>query len=347
VTERATQEEVKAAFRKIVLQHHPDRSSTAESRRMFDAARDAVEVLGDPRRRRDYDSARALATEQENRRKEAEVLRERTARQATQRARQPAPERPPRAIAVEVNRMSVLFSQGRHGPAEDLARDILRRDPRQPLPYAVLGDILRARGRTDEAAHMYAYAVQFDGSNTVYQRRYEELLAGGKLSEQGRLRIESPSASVNALAAGGVAVLLIAIVVAAAGFRVTAPWPWMLAFVAGLAAGLALSVGQWLDRFGAMAINSVGRPGPVLAFGAIALVNFWASVVAYMVLGAWQRAFNRTVSLFMAAVAGVTLLLAAGAALSPSMNAGLFLLLAGNLVYVGAACGWLAADSLR
>jgi hypothetical protein len=52
-------------------------------------------------------------------------------------------------------------------------------------------------------------------------------------------------------------------------------------------------------------------------------------------------------SRFMAAVAGVTALVAVAATASSTVNSTQVLLWGGNLVYIGAICGWMIADSFR
>jgi curved DNA-binding protein len=46
---------IKAAFRRLALRHHPDRTTTARAARRFQEIREAYDVLSDPAKRRDYD----------------------------------------------------------------------------------------------------------------------------------------------------------------------------------------------------------------------------------------------------------------------------------------------------
>lgn len=55
IPKTATDDQVKAAFRKITMEHHPDRSKTKESERIWMQANDAYELLKDPRKRQIYD----------------------------------------------------------------------------------------------------------------------------------------------------------------------------------------------------------------------------------------------------------------------------------------------------
>ena len=150
-----TPEEIRSAYRRLVLQHHPDRSKAPESRAIFMAATEAHEVLSSPDRRRHYD-----ATIQ------AEVIKRAEAAKRAAAGGSPKPPNkvsPPKqsetkaraqvtSLASEVTRLTLLHSRSQSAEAERLARRILQQDSRQPIPYAVLGDIARGRGNLDEAA---------------------------------------------------------------------------------------------------------------------------------------------------------------------------------------------------
>src|SRR5579864_3914762 len=56
VPRTATQKEIKAAFRKLARQHHPDlNQGDAQSAERFKEINEANEVLSDPEKRRKYD----------------------------------------------------------------------------------------------------------------------------------------------------------------------------------------------------------------------------------------------------------------------------------------------------
>ncbi|MEW6251986.1 MAG: DnaJ domain-containing protein, partial [Planctomycetota bacterium] len=57
VPRSATQDQIKAAYRRLAKQHHPDRnpSNRAAAEQRFKEIHAAYEVLGDQRRRAEYD----------------------------------------------------------------------------------------------------------------------------------------------------------------------------------------------------------------------------------------------------------------------------------------------------
>jgi curved DNA-binding protein CbpA len=56
VTPDADEKEIRAAYRRLARQYHPD-AGEGSSAEAFRAIQEAYDVLGDPERKRDYDSA--------------------------------------------------------------------------------------------------------------------------------------------------------------------------------------------------------------------------------------------------------------------------------------------------
>ena len=353
----ASAADIRSAYRRLVLKHHPDRSSAPESKEIFLQVSAAYEVLSDPQAKQRYDEYQASiarAAQQEakyradQRRKQEEAERLQTERQATQTGS---------TIAEEIKRLQVLYGSGRHLEAENLAHNIIQISHRQAIPYAVLADIYRGRGEVNEASKMYAYAAQMDPNNPVYQRRYEALLNQSQIvSDRRGTRMKSEDSKVLAPMVGGTVVLFNAIAVALSSssnaflkLPFISTWSFGLMvslFLSGLSVGAGLAVGNWLDRFTAVTETSSGSAGPTIVLGIVAMVNFWVAALMYILIALGLRAFNFSTTRLMLGVSAAVLLLAI-ACIPSQINPIQTLLWGGNVVYVGGLVGWMATDSMR
>jgi curved DNA-binding protein CbpA len=346
---RATAGEIKSAYRRLVMEHHPDRSKNPRSKEIFIKATEAYDVLSDPERRRVYDES----VEQVARYK-AERARSENVRKAAVTFAAPSPAR----ATSDVQRLASLFAQNRRAEAERLAQEIRRIDPRQPLPYAILGDLARARGEVNEAAKMYAYAAQFDPQNATYQRRYEQLLgtthAGTNRNDSTSLFSPSPIPGALYVGAGIVAACAAFIAVARPTpdfHRIGLISSWslpllLMLLLAGVCAGACLSAGHYVDRFASVSTTAVGSISPTLILSLVAIVNFWLSIVIYFLGGITQRAFNYSTTRLYAAVAVCLITMTLGSIIAGGAG-GQTLLWGGNVIFLGGIVGWLLADALR
>ncbi|MEI8282932.1 MAG: J domain-containing protein, partial [Armatimonadota bacterium] len=66
VSRNATSGDVKSAYRKIVLVHHPDKSNSKQSSEIFLKATEAYEILSDTDRRKHYDGNLDMRQRQAN-----------------------------------------------------------------------------------------------------------------------------------------------------------------------------------------------------------------------------------------------------------------------------------------
>jgi len=65
VPRNATQEEIKRAYRRLVLKYHPDRNKSKEAEEKFKEINEAYAVLSDPEKRRQYDAMGAAGFHQQ------------------------------------------------------------------------------------------------------------------------------------------------------------------------------------------------------------------------------------------------------------------------------------------
>ncbi|HRF59300.1 MAG TPA: J domain-containing protein [Fimbriimonadaceae bacterium] len=341
VARSATAADIRAAYRRLVLELHPDRNHEADATEHFVRVGRAYEALSDPLRRASYD--RILAMEE-----------------GKPRARRPAPQPkthhappPPRRVpppSADTLRAVQFLRQGRFAQAEQLAKRAIMTAPLEPIPYAIVGDVARVRGQYDTAAKYYAFAAQMDPQNPVYQRKHEEMT----LADQ-RIEIAQPGDVLGfpVFVGAGITLVTAAAVVLVNDKPVLGKpvesWTVTLVvmlFIAGVAMGACLTLGRFLDRFWVAQGSAMGRVPPTLLLGVVALVNYWAAAALYIGVGAAQNAFQASTTRILIAVAVVTFLMTGAATLS-GIKPGETLLWGGNLVYLGALCGWMVADGFR
>lgn len=351
----ASNAEVRAAYRTLVMKHHPDRSKDPKSTELFIRITEAYNVLSDGQRRRNYDAMLEL----EARPQDSEQVR--TAQYGGGVSPGYGPPKPgaarASAVTVDVTRLSMLFSRGQYSEAEKLARKILSADNRQPLPYAVLGDLARSRGDLPTAEKMYSYAIQMDPSNATYRKRYDELAAVGNKVVAGHTAPQPQGSQLYAPLVGAGLVLLGCFYLALSKEAAFIPelalistWTvglMMTLVLSGIAIGASLSAAGMLDRLHTMTTTSLGRTSPTMVLGIVAAISFWAAALLYGLLGSSQRSFNLSTTRLVLSVIAGTVFLAASASASGSMDGFQVLFWGGNIVYLGSLCGWTVADSFR
>lgn len=339
----ATASEIKAAHRRLVMRHHPDRATSEASLDIFLEVQAAYEVIGDPDRRTEYDNTlnRSLRHREEDERRATERAQTRKAATPpteTSKSRSVGADVP---VAAEIMRLSRIFSQGRQAEAIDLARQIIERDPRQPLPYAVLADIARGRGDLNQASKWYAYAVQFDPKNEAYQKRYEELLLGSQVvSTKVGERMYAPATSTSALAAAIVLSIGLATLTMFVKGPESLPVNGILAFCSGTFLGGALAIGCWIDRL-SVTLRSYGFV--VMVAG----LNLGLGLVFYLLYGLVTKSFNRSFSGWLGAMIPGWILFALLGLAGGSLPQALVLTVIPCALAIGGLCGWAIGDALR
>ncbi len=344
IQKTATQLQIRAAFRRLVLLHHPDRSSDPGSAELFIQITQSYETLSDPLRRASYDRSLEPRTPTPG--------AERKARPTTEphRSRPSAPQ-PAASASPDVLRLTTMLNRGRFVDAENLAKKLVEEDPRQPIPYAVLGDLAKMRGNTRRAAEMYSFAAQMDPRNPVYQRKHEELLQ--TISVRNSARSEDPAQPVPVIVGMIVVGIAGAYVMLAKEPRMitrldlVSTWTLgvlLMLFVSGLALGASLTAGGLMQRFSSMQGSAVMKVSPMVALGIVALVNFWLALLLYFFVGASQNAFNASTSRAMGGVAAATAFLTIASTVQGVIDPLQVLLWGGNVVYIGLLVGWMVAD---
>lgn len=344
----STPEQIRSAFRKLVLKYHPDRSKDPKTVDTFMRITAAYEVLSDPERKANYDPLLQLSTQPSRPTARPSAPRS-SAASSSSRARQA-----PTSDAVE--RLREQLRRGKLFEAEITANEVLREDPKSGFAYGVLGDIARTRGDYPRASKMYAFALQMEPGNAHYLTRHLETL--GILNQRTRSASGSGSSGSKAAAflIGVVSVLLAGMFVATSPEKsalagVTPVDTWTVGLLAvlalcGVAVGSALSIARLVDRFDATGATTMGRITPWVALMFVAVINFWASCFLFLVVSSVQRVFDSSTSRLLAAVGGVIAFLTLSALVSRQLDPLQVFLWGGNVSYVGAVCGWMVADAL-
>ena len=365
ISRDAKEADIKAAYRRLALRHHPDRSKDPNASAIFQRITLAYETLSDAMERGRYD----LSLQDEKRRSQLKAEDDRRKKEEDRQKKEREKVAAGMTTSVKtrtatadvslpsmLTKLSVMFSRQQFSEAERLAREILRRDAHQALPYAVLGDICRARGNLEDAARMYSYALQMQPTNELYLKRYEEILDRAQLAGGAgrRVRLEPEErrtfAILSIVAIALMACIYIVVSPEKPALGVVGPIStWTLGlvvmlFVCGAAAGAALTIGNLIDRLDAF---SNGKIAPAVLLGLIAIVSFPAACVLYFAVGFSQRAFNITTTRLVTAVAALTASLAMASLTTQTISFAQVMVWGGNLVYLGALCGWTVSDGLR
>lgn len=353
IPEHASAEEIRKSYRKLVLKYHPDRSGDVRTTDKFVQITEAYAVLSDAKRRSAYDASLQYRRERERMQKERQRPQQ---RREPPKAQQRPPGRDPGDLAAKLTQAAVLYSQGRYDAAESVAKLVLRSDPRRAMAHAILGDIARSKQRLNEALGHYSYAIQIEPNNSTFARRYEEVLRlTSKVTQFGDVHPVQPrpkplfaAAVLSALPMAYVALAREAPVFS--NFYPISTWTYGLAvmlFLNGVIAGAALSVGQTVDRWDSAVRGSSGKLSAAAMLGFVAVVNFWASALLYVFLGQIQNSYTYTMSRLITAVGVLAVSYAFMANLSPTIMWQQALLWGGNVIYIGALCGWAVADAFR
>ena len=352
VSRKSSRVEIRSAYRKLVLIHHPDRSKDPKSQAVLAAAMSAYEVLSDPDRKIAYDSTLDFESAREKVRSAPPKPTAAPPRKPTAPAAKPKPSVTP-DNKQDLARLSRLVSTNRYVQAEVLAREILRRSPKEAAAFGILGDIARSRGNFDSAINYFARAVQADPRNAVYQQRYEQLLN----TEHKRVVATTNAPQYGMLLLAGLVCVFATVYVAlsketSAFHSISLISSWGLGtaamlFICGATVGAGLSWAGMIDRLSAVSLNSMGKASPIIGLGLIAVVSFWAAALIYIIVALVQNMFNFSLSRVFFAVAVVVLMVGFGSTFTSTLVVSQVLMWGGNLSFIGAISGWIVADSLR
>ncbi len=369
MSERASQDEIRAAYHGLARQFHPDRNPSAEAQERFLSIKESYETLSNGDRKEIYDryrgyAAKAKAKEAPSEQKvkasssdrvqTASYFKDRVAWEDRGRV-EPNRDEFLRARR-KIEEMQKMAARGRWGDAAGLASEIIRAGVNEPLAYAVLADVARLNGDYVEAAKQYGFAVQFDPDNTVYQDMHVAMMETGK-RKKATVTHHPSEKSYSAFILGMVGIVAGICYTAVAQELPIAPSfapisTWTLGqivtmLVSGVAMGASLSASDLLDHFdlgGGVAGYRV-HPGFMVAF--VSLINFWLAFGIYVLVGVTQKSFHVSVTRLIGFVA-IGVLGFGFARMGIGWDAvWQTIIWAGSILYLAGLVGWFVADGLR
>lgn len=357
IREDAPDRDIRNAYRKLVLEYHPDRNPDPKAADKFIEIREAYEMLIEPEKRKGYDQVLRMMR--------AKAMQE--AVKSVPKAKPPEPRPAPAKTKPtpkpvvdpqDLMRMTQLLQKGKIADAEAVARKVISIDSKQPTPYAVLGDVHRFRGELKKAAEMYAYAAQFSPGNSIYQRKHEEVLAAMRTDAM----VTSVRTGTPDTVGIGFVVGMIVIVVAAAylalsqerplfpGFAPLSTWTlglFMSLLVSGVGMGAGLALSGQLDGFLVVHGSAVSKISPASLLGLMSAICFWAAAGLYFVVGVVQGTFNLSLSRALAAAGGITVFMTLASWVNGRIEPFQVFLVGGNVVYMGILAGWMVGEAFR
>jgi tetratricopeptide (TPR) repeat protein len=263
----------------------------------------------------------------------------------------------PRLRLIEAE---AAFVRRRLNEAAELAKEALKKEPRNAHGYALLGDILREQGKYQNALTMYNYAIQFEPNNQRYWQRLQEVTAlrqGRALPR--RYRREGSTAfnrPPSVWVGVGLAIIFIELSILYLQTRWGSPSlfsiPTNLIYAAvgdGFLLGLVLAATAVIGPFDEELIQyQVAAVGPEttpvgLLVGIPGIVFFWLAPIFYAVIALLDEHLSVSITIALLACA---LLAVSFGLLGPGESRRAVYLLGGNFVFLGFVSGWLLG-SLR
>lgn len=357
---KATPEEIKRRYRKLVRRYHPDvRPDKEVAHQQFVQLVEAYQTLSDPQRRRAYDAALQHL---------AHPSPQRAARAPAPPVRPRTPTAPQSAWKSQIEALLSMaersLARQEYAAAIENCQKIVALDPRHARAHALWGDACLERGEFDQAILRYSFAVQFDPHSILYQEKLQQAVREEQIAES-RQRKQAgrpfPSSPRPRRAIPGRPCLNAVLVLAALSLIVWAlkqPGPALSERIAiplhgalsalglGFLTGMLLAFNGWLGSFDEELIYATvqDRPGggaPVGLFLCIAsLVWVYFGLVVYFVVALLNEYLSRSILIAF----GVTFLIVGMAALLAPQAWKPILLYGGNFVFIAVILGWLGGN---
>lgn len=363
----ASQDEIRAAYRQLAREFHPDLNKSDGAPERFLSIKESYETLSNPDRKEVYDRFRGMKAERVEEKKEERKREESNERVQTAgyfRGRKAWEDDSRQEVSKEefmrrksrVAEMQKLAARGRWGEAAVIANELVGLGMQEASAHGVLGDAARLRGEYMEAARHYGFAVQFDPRNETYQEMHVAMMDGSKrVKPQVKYQSEQQGTSAFLL---GLIVVVAAICYTAVAKEVAlvpefgAISTWTLGqigmmLVAGVAMGASLSASDLMDHFDLGGGTAGYRFHPGVMIGLISLVSFWVGAAVYVLVGVTQKSFHASLSRLVGYVSVGTVGFGLARFSLGWEAVAQTIIWAGSILYLAGLVGWLVADSLR
>ncbi|NUL81727.1 MAG: DnaJ domain-containing protein [Armatimonadetes bacterium] len=328
LSRQATQDEIRAKYRELARQFHPDVNPSSAAKEQFLRVQEAYQVLSNPERRKQFDA----------------LL------QMNQRPPKPKP-RPTQSQpnkGEEYKRLlheaELAFVAGRFFEALAKAKAAAKIQPRSALAHTIVGDVYRIQGKSELALSSYTIALQLDPNNDSLQKKFTRLA---------KTRAAEPATPI-APAADGVkmaaqiigfsgclftvfmALLAPGQAIGSAGIGAWSSNLLLYMAICGLLLGVLMSASGWVQAVQ----DALPIKGPGLILALIALLCFPLSAAIYALIstihGGGSPSLNKAYG-----AAGLFAILFAVAYFQAF---GATLLFGGNVVFAGLLTGWFVSD---
>ncbi|MEP0765151.1 MAG: J domain-containing protein [Fimbriimonadia bacterium] len=355
----ATQEEIKARYRQLVRELHPDVSCSPETTARFVQVTESYRVLSDPVRRSNFDAILDIESRRSgNKAGTAPSSGERRQASSEQAPKAgPSPTSASREVRERLDAAHIHFATGRLRLAEQEAKTLIGRYPRLAPAYALLGDVYRTQQKWDVAARMYSLAIQYAPHDRSFERRYQQVL--DKLEEI-RLAKQGPLARSirNRNVALGVSLIVQPVLMGFVCVSNDAPLAllpmilhWtpsllLMMFVSGAITGVLLSASEQLDRWESLG-SLGGRFSRAGVYGVVAAIQFWVALVAYGVSALLQEAGSPSLTRLFGWTTILTACFAVAFSLPQPHGWAEVAIWGGNVLFLGALAGWRVMDAFK
>lgn len=350
VPKEATLVQIKRRYKQLARKYHPDVARDKEmAHRLFIEFTEAYEVLSDPARRRAYDANLNIHQAREAERFVHDNEHSNPQDETVEKLLQDA---------------QLAYIQRRFTEATEFIRRAIAMDPSSGSAYAILGDVMRVKGKLGEAVKAYSYALQYNPTDKETEKKLLDIVSKhvAKASKVVAETEASPKAHVVVnIVVVGVALFLLFLIrlhpgAPIASLKTYAPpaslWSANMAgFIAAssLLIGLALAINGLVANPDEEILFEGGNNWAVVPTGIGLLFGsgffFLGAAAFYLLVGFIQGSVSRSVVTVFACVTAVVLIAAIMYNRDPAIKQ--VLLFGGNVSFLPMLIGWYIGAAFR